>query len=109
VVKVERGPETNDRDLTWSILRWIASKPRRNIHFEVFHVAQGDSNLAASVIIAVPIDALHFRKRSLRGVISDESGCDGYVTPIVTLTAFLGAFWRIEYPIKYLILLAISS
>ena len=45
------------------ILRWIASKPRRNIHFEVFHVAQGDSNLAASVIVAVVSGHFHMIPR----------------------------------------------
>ena len=49
------------------ILRWIASKPRRNIHFEVFHVAQGDSNLAASVIVAVVSGHFHMIPLGWRG------------------------------------------
>jgi hypothetical protein len=66
VVKVERGPETNNLNLTCRSCG--GSLPsREGIRFEVFHVAQGDSNLATSVILAVLSGHFHMIPLGWRG------------------------------------------
>jgi hypothetical protein len=85
------------------ILRWIASKPRRNIHFEVFHVTQGDANLAASVIVAVVSGHFHMiplgwrgaSPNSLRAACAVADGMDSLGTASRYPKAFLcPRIWR---------------